>query len=190
MLMEELAEKYARAIYELSKEGNRLIAVEAQLSMVSQTISGHEGLSIFLYHPRVPAEAKKSLLKSVFGQEVALEVLNFLFLVVDKRRESLLPQIIDQFVVLANEERNIVIAKVTTALALDESQQTALAQKLTAVVGKNIRLNVHMDPSIIGGVIVRMGDKLIDGSVKRQLEMMKFSLQNSKVTKIGVTNGV
>lgn len=190
MLTEQLAQKYAQAVYELAKEKQQLIAVEAQLSIVDQTISGHSELSTFLYHPRVPMAAKKDLIKNVFAQEVTVDVLNFLLLIVDKRRENLLPQIIEQFVALANEERNIAIAEVTTVLPLSEQAETALIQKLTKVVGKNIQLKKHTDPSIIGGVIVRLGDKLIDGSVKRQLDMMKFKLQSSQVTKIGVTNGV
>jgi F-type H+-transporting ATPase subunit delta len=188
MLVEQLVQKYAQAVYELAIEKKQIIEVEAQLNTVAQTITSHQELATFLYHPRVPLQAKKSLLKSVFGNDVAVYVLNFLLLIVDKRRESFLPQIIEQFVVLANEARNIAIAKVTTFLPLSDSEEVALTQKLAILTGKNIQLQIHTDPSIIGGVIVRLGDKLIDGSVKRQLDRLKVQLLNSQVTKIGVTN--
>jgi F-type H+-transporting ATPase subunit delta len=162
--------------------------VEAQLNTVAETIISHKELATFLYHPRVPLQAKKGLLKSVFGEDVTVYVLNFLLLIVDKRRESFLPQIIEQFIALANEARNIAIAKVTTFLPLSASEEVALTQKLALWTGKNIRLQIHTDPSILGGVIVRLGDKLIDGSVKRQLDRMKLKMLNSQVTKIGVTN--
>ena len=188
MLAELLVQKYAQAAYELAAEKSQIIEVEAQLTTVAQTISGHGEFATFLCHPRVPIQAKKSLLKSVFGEEVAAYVLNFLLLIVDKRRENLLPHIIEQFVVLANEARNIAIAKVTTVLPLSDSEQVALTEKLSIMTGKSIRLQVHIDPSIIGGVIVSIGGKLIDGSVKRQLDRLKVKLLNSQVTKIGVTN--
>jgi F-type H+-transporting ATPase subunit delta len=188
MLMEQLVQKYAQALYELAAEKKQVMEVETQLSNVAQIITSHGQLATFLYHPRVPMQAKKSLLKSVFGEEVSVYVLHFLLLIVDKRRESLLPHIIEQFVALANEARNIAIAKVTTFMPLSDSEQVALTQKLAVLTGKNIRLQIHTDPSIIGGVIVRLGDKLIDGSVKRQLDRLKVSLLNSQVTKIGVTN--
>jgi len=188
MLAELLVQKYAQAAYELAAEKKQIIEVEAQLTTVAQTITGQSELTVFLCHPQVPIQAKKNLLKSVFAGEVTAYVLNFLLLIVDKRRESLLVQIIEQFVVLANEARNIAIAEVTTALPLSDSEQGVLIQKLGTLTGKNIRLQIHIDPSIIGGVIVSIGGKLIDGSVKRQLDRLKINLLNVQVTKIGVTN--
>lgn len=188
MLVHQLAEKYAQAIYQVAEEKGQLEAVETQLKNVAQTVADHCEMSTFLYHPRVPTQAKKNLLKSVFGQEVSVEVLHFLLLVADKRRENLLPDIIDQFILLANEARNIIVAEVKTALPLSEAAQTALKDKLKAVVGKNILLNEHVDASLIGGLTVQIGDKLIDGSVKRQLDVLKYKLLQSQAAKIGVTN--
>lgn len=188
MLVEQLVQKYAQAVYELAAEKNQIVEVEAQLSTVVQTITSHSQLATFLYHPRVPIQAKKNLLKSVFSEELTVYVLNFLLLIVDKRRESFLPHIIEQFAALVNEARNIAIAQVTTVMPLSDKEKNDLTQKLAVVTGKNIRLQIHTDPSIIGGVIVRIGDKLIDGSVKRQLDRLKINLLNSQVTKIGVTN--
>jgi F-type H+-transporting ATPase subunit delta len=113
---------------------------------------------------------------------------NFLLLLVDKRREAALPAIIAEYRNLANEARNIAEAEVITAMPLTDAEHKALAVKLSAVTGKNMVLKTQLDTSILGGVIVKIGDKLIDGSVARQLRMLKATLLTTEVTKIGVTN--
>ena len=99
-----------------------------------------------------------------------------------------MPAIVREYVKLANGARNIVEAEVTTAIPLDKDQQTALINKLSRVTGKTIVLKTQIDKAIIGGVIVQIGDKLIDGSIARQLQTLKNTLLNSEVTGIGVTD--
>lgn len=188
MLINQLSSKYAQAIYELAAEKNLLDQVEAQLGLIASTLETHSDLATFLYHPRVLAQAKKEMLGKIFEQDVTDFVLKFLMLIIDKRRETVLPAIIREYVRLANDARNIIEAAVTTALPLDDKQQTALKNKLGLVTGKTIVLKMQIDKAIIGGVIVQIGDKLIDGSVARQLEIMKNSLLKAEVTGIGVTN--
>lgn len=189
MLANGLAAKYAQAIYELSVEKNMLDQVEQELELVTSTIGKYSELSTLIYHPRVLVQAKKDTLKKIFGQEIADFVLKFLMLLVDKRRETILPAIIREYVTLANEARNVVEAEVTAAMPLEQGQDIALINKLSLVTGgKKIVLNVQIDKAIIGGVIVKIGDKLIDGSVLRQLEIMKNTLLNTEVTGIGVTD--
>jgi len=188
MLANQLATKYAKAIYELAAESNILEQVETQLRMVESTIDQYSDLSTLIYHPRVLGQVKKETINKIFGQDVADVVLKFLMLLVDKRRESLLPAIIREYVKLANEARNIVEAQVTVAMPLDSEQQTALINKLGLVTGKTIVLKTQIDKAIIGGVIVQIGDKLIDGSIARQLQMLKKTLLNTEVTGIGVTD--
>lgn len=188
MLANQLALKYAQAIYELAAEKNMLDKVDQELSMVENTIASHEELATLMYHPRVPAAAKKETITKLFGAEVADFVQKFLLLLVDKRREAALPAIVREFRNLANEARNIAEAEVTSAMPLSEKDSQALAAKLSAVTGKNMILKTKVDARILGGVIVKIGDKLIDGSVVRQLQMLKTALLKTEVTKIGVTN--
>lgn len=188
MLTNQLALRYAQAIYELSAEKNLLTQVEAELELVESTINAHSELSILIYHPRVLAKAKKETLTKVFSLDVADFVLKFLMLLVDKRRETILPGIIREYVKLANEARDIVEAEVTTTLPLSQDQQSALRSKLSMVTGKTIVLKMHINKAIIGGVVVKIGDKLIDGSIARQLETLKNTLLNNEVTGIGVTD--
>lgn len=188
MLTNQLAAKYAQAIYELAAESNMLDQVETELKLVENTIDTYSELSTLIYHPRVLAKAKKETIHKIFSQEIAEFVLKFLMLLVDKRRETVLPAIIREYIKLANEARNIVEAEVTTAMPLESDQHTALINKLASVTGKTIILKTQIDKAIIGGVIVKIGDKLIDGSVARQLEVLKSALLNTEVTGIGVTD--
>ena len=188
MLANQLAVKYAQAVYELAMEKNMLSAVEEELHLVESTIASYEGLSTLIYHPQVLAQVKKETIHKVFGQDINDFVLKFLLLLVDKRRESILPAVIDEYVKMANQARNIMEAEIITALPLAESQHTALVSKLSLATGKQIVLKPQIDRSIIGGIIVKIGDKLIDGSVVRQLATLKKALLNNEVTGIEVTD--
>lgn len=188
MLTNQLAQKYAQAIYELSAEKKLLDQVEIELRLVESTINAHSDLSTLIYHPRVLAKAKKETLSKIFSLDVADFVLKFLMLLVDKRRETILPAIIREYVKLANIARDIVEAEVTTAMPLDQDQQSALMTKLGIVTGKTIVLKLHINKAIIGGVVVKIGDKLIDGSIARQLETLKNALLHNEATGIEVTD--
>jgi F-type H+-transporting ATPase subunit delta len=188
MLANQLAIKYAQAIYELAAEQNVLEQVEMELKLVESTIETYSDLATLIYHPRVLAQAKKETLNKILGQDVSEVVLKFLMVLVDKRREMILPDIIREYVKQANEARNIIEAQVTTAIPLDSAQQTALMNKLSLVTGKVVVLKAQIDKAIIGGVIVQIGDKLIDGSIARQLQLLKNTLLNTEVTGIEVTD--
>lgn len=188
MLANQLATKYAQAIFELAAEKELLDQVEAELIMVESQINAHSDLATLIYHPRVLPQAKKETLSKIFGQDTLDFVLKFLMLLVDKRRETSLPAIICEYVKLANGARNIALAQVTTAMPLGAEQEAALISKLSLVTGKKIVLQTQIDKAIIGGVIVKIGDKLIDGSVASQLETLKNALLNTEVTGIEVTD--
>lgn len=190
MLTNQLAVKYAQAIYELAGEKDMLNGVEQEMRLVESTITSYDDLSTLIYHPQVLAQAKKETIRKVFGQDISDVVLKFLLLLVDKRRESILPGIISEYVKMANNAQGIIEAEVTTALPLVASQQTALADKLSLVTGKKVVLKTQIDQGIIGGIIVKIGDKLIDGSVVRQLATLKKALLNNEVTGIEVTDSI
>jgi F-type H+-transporting ATPase subunit delta len=187
MIASQLALRYAEALYELAAEKQALDAVEKELAIVDKTLADYGELATLLYHPQVPVAAKKDTVNKVFGTQVSEYVRNFLLLLIDKRREMALPSIIKEYTVLANKARNIAEAEVTTAVALSDGEQTALKAKLSAVTGKNIVLKTKVDNRLMGGVIVKLGDKLIDGSVVRQLSALKAALLKTEVSKIGVT---
>ena len=176
MLTNKLAVKYAQAIYELASEKAMLDNVEKQLRLVAATIAGHADLATLMYHPIIPALAKKETINRVLAGDLDQFVQNFLLLLIDKRREPALPAIISEYISLANKARNIAEAEVFTAKELSAVQLEALAAKLSKVTGKNIVLKTSIDQELLAGVVVKIGDKLIDGSVARQLEALKAAL--------------
>jgi ATP synthase, F1 delta subunit len=187
MITSQLALRYAEALYEIAAENKALDDVERDLAIVAETLAAYGELATLIYHPQMPLAAKKETIVRVFGPQVGDPVRNFLLLLVDKRRETALPSIIKEYQRLANKARNIAEAEVTTALPLAESDKQALAERLSAVTGKTVVLKTKVDARIVGGVVVKIGDKLIDGSVVRQLEALRTALLKTEVSKIGVT---
>ena len=188
MLSNQLAVKYAQALYELAAERDMLGRVQQELEVVAETLRQHGDLGTLIYHPRVLPQAKKDTLRKIFADEVQSFVLNFLLLLVDKRRETALPGILQEYTKLANTAQGIVEAQVVTAVPLSAAQAEALALKLGQVVSRKVVLKTRVDKSILGGVVVQMGDKLIDGSVVRQLSTLRGVLLKSEATRIEVTD--
>ena len=151
MLNMELARKYARAIFELACEEDKLKEFGEDISKVQRLYTECPELKSYLSNPNFQPEDKKSLLKEVFEGGVHEHVLNFLLLLVDKRRMHVFEAISAIFNELSNEKLGIAVADVTT-------------------------LRRHRDPSLIGGVVVRIGDRRIDGSIKGRLEAMTAEL--------------
>ena len=176
MLNLELARKYARAIFELAVEDDKLLTYGRELKRVEGDLDGVAGIWGYFDNPGISRADKKILLKKCFEGELAGEVQNFLYLLVDKRRMAYFPEIVRVFEALSNEAQGIVIADVTTASSLDAGQESRLQEKLAGVTGKEVRLRLHEDPKVIGGVVVRIGDKRIDGSVTGRLARLTGDL--------------
>lgn len=176
MLNLELARKYARAIFELAVEDDKLLTYGRELKRVEGDLDGVAGIWGYFDNPGISRADKKTLLKKCFEGELAGEVQNFLYLLVDKRRMAYFPEIVRVFEALSNEAQGIVIADVTTASSLDAGQESRLQEKLAGVTGKEVRLRLHEDPKVIGGVVVRIGDKRIDGSVTGRLARLTGDL--------------
>ena len=113
---------------------------------------------------------------------------NFLLQLAEKHRDADLPAILREYVELAKENKsNLIMADVTTALPLTAGQEQALAEKLAAMTGKTIKIRQHVDSEILGGIVVRVGDKLLDGSLSHQLSVLQADLLKTPLVKVGVT---
>jgi F-type H+-transporting ATPase subunit delta len=185
MLGNEAAPKYAKALFELGERDGKLDTFRAQLKSVVDVFNTHGELRQLMFHPQIKADVKKDTLQKIFGRDIDKLIMNFLMLLVDRRRISGINLVWDEFRHLVNASQNLEEAEVTTAVALSETAKTALQQKLSKVTGKNVVLHTKINPSIVGGVVVRIGDKLIDGSVVRQLDDLRRVLTSSKLTRLG-----
>ena len=175
MLNLQLALKYSTAIFEIAKEEDKLIAYGEELAAVRELFQIPQARAFF-QNPQVQSEAKKELLTKCFKGEVSPMVFNFLLLLVDKRRIGIFETIEEEYRKLSNKERGILIADVTTVRGLSKRQQEQLQKKLASITNKKIQLRLHEDEKILGGVIVKIGDKRIDGSVAGRLESMRQQL--------------
>ncbi|MEG6522856.1 F0F1 ATP synthase subunit delta [Desulfotomaculum sp. 1211_IL3151] len=178
MLRGAVARRYAQALYEIAQDKNTLEAIEQELKGVAEAIEGTRELQKVLYHPQVLPGEKKNLLKAIFGDKISAKTLHFLSLVVDKRRENYISGIAAEFSFLANEARGKVAAEVTTAVAIDEQQKQELIKVASRLAGKEVEPTFAVDPSLIGGVVVRIGSKVIDGSIKTRLATIKSRLMS------------
>ncbi len=179
MLNLQLARKYSKAIFEIAQEENKLEAYGDELAGVREDLFQSAEIRGFFQNPQIERKAKKELLVKCYQGELSDTIMNFLLLLVDKRRIGIFDAIEEDFRGLSNQARGIVIADVTTAGAMGSAQQEKLAKKLATVTGKKVKLRLHEDKSLIGGVVVKIGDKRIDGSVTGRLEKLRRELLTS-----------
>jgi F-type H+-transporting ATPase subunit delta len=165
-----VAKRYARALFEVANERGKIDQIEAELKAVVEAVKQNAELSKILLHPHIAADAKKSLVNELFQAHVGEETQNLLGLLIENGRESSLADILHAYVQLANEARGIADAVVTSAKPLTEEEQAHLAEKFGSMLNKKLRIQTVVDPSILGGIIVKIGDRLYDGSVKTKLE--------------------
>ena len=176
MLNIQLARKYARAIFEIAEEEKKLEKYGDELASINKDLFSNDQAVAFFSNPQIDAKSKKELLTKCFKGEVSETIMNFLLLLVDKRRIGIFSAIESEFRALSNEARGILIADVISVGALTKTQQTQLQKKLSTLTGKKIQLRLHHDKKILGGLIVTIGDKRIDGSVAGRLQGLKSSM--------------
>lgn len=177
MLNLQLANKYAHAVFLLAKEENKLEEYRTELKQLSQYWTQVPELGAYFANSSVPLPAKKEVAEKIIQSEgCSAMVGNFLRLLIDKGRTSLIPEIVRSYENYANEELNILVADVTTARPLESSLAGKLTKRLAELTGKSIQIRPHLKPEMIGGVIVRMGDRRIDGSLVTRMQALKEKL--------------
>ncbi len=135
-----------------------------------------------LSHPGITRDRKKELLQQVFGERLGPDIVHFLTLLIDRDRAELLPQVVRQFGRLWDEHRKQMDVEAVTAVPLAPEQEAALRERLEASTGYTLRLKTTVNENVLGGLIIRFGDKLIDGSVATELQGVREHLRRAKVT--------
>lgn len=181
-----IARRYAQALFEIAQERNTIDEYEEELNFVVEEIAGSRDLNLAWVNQEMITDEKKNIIKQLFGERVSEIILNSLLVLIDKHRETILEDLVEIYKQFADVSRNIQDAEVLSAVELTDKDFKALEEKLSAMTGKNIRLTVKIDPSIIGGLVVRIGDKVIDGSVLKRLSVMKKHMKDAPFFKIGV----
>lgn len=157
---------------DLAEERKTVDHIAQDMASIEETIHNSKPLRSMLASPVIRAEQQLKILTEVFGKQVGAEVMSFLTLLVKKGRAGLLLGTAEEFRKMLDVKRNITSATITSATALSEDQSMIIQAKLESMTGMRIRATFNTDPALKGGFLARIGDTLIDASLKHQLEML------------------
>jgi F-type H+-transporting ATPase subunit delta len=180
MSVASLARRYARAILELANEANAVEETGKQLTEFAATWTASDELRAVFLNPEVSPETRKLIL-SELTQRAGLSTLarNSILYIADKGRIAALPLIARSFSDLSEGSSGIVRAEVTSAAPLSDAYYTQLQKTLEQVTGHKVAIDKKTDPSLIAGVVTRVGDKVYDGSIKTRLQDLQNSLRGA-----------
>lgn len=168
------ARRYAEAVFDIARSEDRLDAWEQDLAAVAQVLSDSDEAAL-LTNPAVPPDEKAALIDLTLAS-VGQEARNMAHLLVGRGRAHLAGQILAAYRQRLDSLRGIVHAQVTTAVPLNDQERAAITDRLARMTNQQVTMETDVDPAIIGGVVVRLGDKLIDGSARARLIELKRRL--------------
>lgn len=172
----EVVRRYAATLLDAAEETGVLDGVRRDVEGVLETVTESNDLVEFLDNPLYSAEIQHKALVAIFDGKVQGLTLNFLSLMAQRRRASLLLQVLSAFLELVEEGEGVVSAEVVSAVALTDDQQERLRGRLSTYTGKKVRLESQVDPSLRGGVVAKVGDTVFDGSLNTHLERLRRHL--------------
>jgi F-type H+-transporting ATPase subunit delta len=177
-VLSQIARPYASALFDLAKADNSVAAVEQGLDKLVALASENQDFARFLRSPVINTEEKAQAMHALLAKARAhTTVGNFVKVVARNGRLFALPAIVAAFKEKAAGDRGEVAAEVTSATPLTAAQVKSLADTLKAKIGKSVTLNQHVDPSLIGGLVVKVGSQMIDSSLKTKLTAMKIAMK-------------
>jgi F-type H+-transporting ATPase subunit delta len=173
-----LAGRYAIALFELARDAKQIETVGASLATLRRAIDESEDLRTLIASPMIAREEQASALGAVVGS-LGLDPLtgNFVGVVAQNRRLAQLPNVIRAFNLLAARHRGEITAEVTSARPLEEDQVAAIKQHLRSRVGRDIAVDLSVDPAILGGLVVKVGSQMIDSSIRTKLNTLAHAMK-------------
>lgn len=177
-----VAKRYANAAFQAALRRDAVDEVGGDLVFIHRALKAVPNARAFLAQPLVPLLRKDEYLRRSFGERVGDLSLAFLSLVVQRRRIDVLDQIIEVYTELTNDWRKVATAEVVTAVSLTAVEKEMITERLVQMTGKSITLNDRVDTDIIGGLVVHIGDQLMDMSLGNQLERIRERLKQVRIT--------
>lgn len=166
------ARRYAQAVFDIAVEQGRLDRWRDDVRTIAEYL-GNKRLLFVLSEPKIPFDRKEAIIRDLLGAKVQPEALNLALLLAERGLAELAPRISQYFDILYNDYRGQAVAQVTTAVPLDNDLRLQIGAELQQITGKRILLEERVDPSILGGAIARVGDTLIDGSIRRRFQLLR-----------------
>jgi F-type H+-transporting ATPase subunit delta len=176
MNKEVVAKRYALALFQIAKEKQLLDQLEEEVRVIQQVFTENKQFVSVLKHPKLAVQKKKALLQETFAS-LSTPLFNTLMILLDRHRIEIVPELANEFIALANEERGVAEATVYSVRPLTEEEKQALSSVFAQKVGKaTLRIHNVIDSSLIGGVKLRIGHRIYDGSVSGKLERLQRQL--------------
>ncbi len=169
---------YASGIFELAKAEDELERVENELFAVAQALDGSADLRSALTDPQLPLERKQAIVDGLLQGRASSLTVGLVQLVLGQGRSSDLPGIARALIEKAAESRDRAVAEVRSAVALDDDTIERLAAALGRATGKNVEVKVIVDETVIGGIVARVGDTVIDGSIEKRVKSLRQAVQS------------
>lgn len=179
--MSLVAGKYAQALFDLAVEKDQLEEVSSDFKTVINLFNSEEKFLDLMLTPSLNSEEKKGILSRSLASLSNQYVKNYLMILLNKNRFEDIFDIYEKFRRLSNDHKNLLEARVLTAIPLDETLRVALEEKMAKRFNKKVILENEIDKSILGGAVVYIGDQIIDGSVKKQLNQMKIKMNRVRL---------
>ena len=172
-----VARRYAGALYDEAEQQDIVEKIDEDIALIRESLDGSRQLVNFFDSPIIGREKKERVVRELFAERVEPLMLHFLLLLIKKKRETLLPNIARAYRRLRDEQLGVTEALVRVPGALDEKEREHLKDRLEAMTGGQVRLQVRKDPDLVGGLVVRIGDTVYDGSVQHQLESLRERME-------------
>jgi F-type H+-transporting ATPase subunit delta len=177
LISSEIAEPYAQALMSLARTSNLTEQFGESFRAIETLFEESRDFSEFITNPVIKDDDKKSVLRRVLGEEANPFLVNFLMLLVDKRRIVFLEAIVKQYLTLLRELNQTVLAEVTSAKELNDQQKQAVIEKVKVISSaNNVEIKTTIDPELLGGVIIKVGSQVLDASIRGQLRRIRMSL--------------
>jgi len=177
-----IAERYASALLNVAKNRGEMENVLGEMTFLKKLVAENPGLKRFLESPHITQEDKNSLVRKILSPILTKTSVNFLLLLVRKYRLLYLTEIIEEYQKVYDAEMSIQRADVTTVFPLDDTLIEKLSNTVERILKKHVILCFYIDPKIIGGLIIRTPSLIIDGSIRRKLLDMRYTLSSLKVS--------
>lgn len=176
--------RYATAMFEIATEKDVLSQTAQELELVLKVIEDSNALTDVFNHPKMTSAQKKEFIKEGFSKEISQDTLNLLYVLIDNGRMNDFFHVVDNFKELVNEQQGVAEAIVTTVKPLSDEEKKAVNDVFSKKSGKQkLRIQNVVDKDIIGGLIVRIGDRVYDGSISRQLEQIQKKMIYGNVSR-------
>jgi F-type H+-transporting ATPase subunit delta len=170
--MEEIAQVYARSLFEVADEQDKLDTIKEQLGQFADALSGNREVSIFFFSPYFSADEKKDALhRAVEGADPVF--MNFLEALIERHRTPAIYRIRTEFEVLYDKANKLLPVQLTSAVELDSELVESLGRRIGEQTGNEIQLSSKVDPEILGGIVLRVGNFILDASIKTRLEQLR-----------------